>query len=247
MASGQDRTARDRLILALDTGSAGEARQLIEELRDYVGLFKVGLELFCRTGPALLAELHREAVPVFFDGKFMDIPNTVARATAAITACGVSMFNVHASGGSKMMQAAVEAAAKTCHENGLGKPISLAVTVLTSLGDSDLSDQLGVMSAVEDQVCRLALLAKQAGLDGVVASAGEVVRLREVCGADFVLVTPGVRPAWSSQDDQVRVVTPAAAMRFGSDYVVIGRPITSASDRRDAAKRVLEEMEKALA
>jgi orotidine-5'-phosphate decarboxylase len=234
------------LILAVDCASAKEARQLIGELRDYVGLFKVGLELFSRTGPALLEELHREGVPVFFDGKFMDIPNTVARATEAITSVGVSMFNVHASGGSRMMQAAVEASSKTCAEKGLAKPISLAVTVLTSLGDADLNAELGIPATVEQQVCRLALLARNAGMDGVVASAGEVARLREVCGADFVLVTPGLRPAWASKDDQVRVVTPADAMRFGSDYVVIGRPITAAADRRDAAQRVLEEMQAAL-
>jgi len=247
LARGHERAAKDRLILALDTVSALEARRLIDELRVYVGLFKVGLELFSRTGPALLEELHRDGVPVFFDGKFMDIPNTVARATEAIASIGVSMFNVHASGGSRMMQAAVQASAQACAGKRHPKPISLAVTVLTSLADADLNDELGVSANVEQQVCRLALLAKNAGMDGVVAAASEVVKLREVCGPDFLLVTPGLRPAWASKDDQVRVVTPADAMRFGSDYVVIGRPITAAADRREAAQRVLEEMEAVLA
>lgn len=245
--TGQSRqAARNRLILALDTSSAVDARSLIEQLHEFVGIFKVGLELFSSAGPGLLEELHREGIPVFFDGKFMDIPNTVARATEAVVRRGVFMFNVHASGGARMMRAAVEAAGRASQQNALVKPLSLAVTVLTSLGQAELTDELGIAAALEDQVVRLALLAKASGMNGVVASAAEVLRLREACGPDFVLVTPGVRPSWSVANDQVRVVTPAEAVRLGSDYVVVGRPVTAAADRRDAARRVLEEMEEAL-
>lgn len=247
LLAGQSReAARKRLILALDTSSAGDARRLIEEMREFVGIFKVGLELFSSAGPDFLEELHREGIPVFFDGKFMDIPNTVARATEAVVRRGVFMFNVHASGGAKMMRAAAEAAARVSDENALKRPLSLAVTVLTSLGEAELKDELGIPAAVEDQVVRLALLAKESGMDGVVASAAEVLPLRAALGPDFVLVTPGVRPSWAAANDQVRVVTPAEAMSLGSDYVVVGRPITAAADRRDAARRVLEEMEEGL-
>lgn len=238
--------ARDRVILALDTATLAEAQNLIDELREYVGVFKVGLQLFCNEGPSLFEALHKDGISVFFDGKFHDIPNTVAKATEAIVARGVWMFNVHTSGGAKMMKATVEACDATCKTTGMKRPKVIAVTVLTSIGQETLQGELGIQCTVDDQVRRLALLAKSAGLDGVVASAAEVPVLREACGPDFLLVTPGVRPAWAGADDQARIVTPHQAIKDGADYLVIGRPITGAADRRDAAKRIVEEIEQAL-
>lgn len=241
-----DLSTKDKLILALDTETADQALQLIEELREYVGVFKVGLQLFCNAGPALLDRLNAEGVPVFFDGKFMDIPNTVAGATQAIVRRGVWMFNVHAHGGTKMMRAAVEACEAVCQETGALRPKIIAVTVLTSLGGAELKEEIGVERPLDRQVCALARLAKDAGLDGVVASAAEVSALRQACGADFLLVTPGVRPTWAAGNDQTRIVTPGDAIKVGADYLVVGRPVTGAKDRRDAAKRILDEMAAAL-
>lgn len=238
--------AKERLILALDTDTVDDARRMIEELRSHVGVFKIGLQLFCNEGPALFEKLSADAVPIFFDGKFHDIPNTVAGAAAAIAARQVWMMNVHASGGKKMIKAAVDACQKVSLKLSIQRPKLIAVTVLTSIGQECLTDELGVPAKVDDQVCRLALLAKEAGADGVVASASEVVVLRQACGDDFMLVTPGVRPAWAGADDQSRIVTPFQAIKDGADYLVIGRPITAAADRRQAAARIIEEIEEAM-
>jgi orotidine-5'-phosphate decarboxylase len=245
-SSLKDVKAHDRLILALDTPTLDAARVLIDQLRDYVGVFKVGLQLFSSHGPALFETLHKDGVQVFFDGKFHDIPNTVAGATEAIVARGVWMFNVHASGGSKMMKAAVAACETSCQATGKPRPKAVAVTVLTSIAAETMNGELGVGGSVDTQVRRLALLARQSGMDGVVASAAEVPILREACGPDFLLVTPGVRPQWSGADDQARIVTPYQAIKDGSDYLVIGRPIVAAQDRVDAAKRIAAEVAEAL-
>lgn len=242
----KDVKAKDRVILALDTPTLDEARRLIDELREHVGVFKVGLQLFSSHGPALIETLHHDSVAIFFDGKFHDIPNTVAGATEAIVARGVWMFNVHASGGSRMMRAAVTASEETCRKTGKQRPKAIAVTVLTSIAAETLNSELGVGCTVDSQVQRLAVLAQQSGMDGVVASAAEVPILRKACGQDFLLVTPGVRPQWAGADDQARIVTPYQAVKDGSDYLVIGRPITAAKDRVDAAKRIAAEIADAL-
>ena len=240
------KSARERLILALDADTLDEALRLIDELREFVGVFKVGLQLFCNLGPSLFETLHAENISVFFDGKFLDIPNTVAGATRAIVSRSVEMFNVHATGGSAMLRATVEACEEICRQAGVRRPKVLGVTVLTSLGPAVLRDELGLAASLEEQVCRLALLAQRCRLDGVVASAWELCRLREACGPGFLLVTPGVRPTWSAADDQSRIVTPAQAIKDGADYLVVGRPITAAKDRRDAARRIVAEMQEAL-
>ncbi|HEY9786678.1 MAG TPA: orotidine-5'-phosphate decarboxylase [Candidatus Obscuribacterales bacterium] len=234
-------SAKDRLIVALDVPTMEEALALVDELQEDVGVFKVGLELFSSCGVALLTELARRGVPVFFDGKFHDIPNTVASASRAIVSHQVKMFNVHAQGGSAMMKAACEAA-RNAAPHGL-KPIVIAVTVLTSISEEILEGELGMSRPLEATVERLAVLAKSSGLDGVVASAKEVPAIRRALGDDFVIVTPGIRPEWAAADDQKRIVTPGQAMELGSDYIVVGRPITRAADKRDAARRIVEEME----
>lgn len=233
---------KERLIIALDVASMDEALALVDELTGEVGLFKVGLELFTNCGTKLLDELKRLEAPVFFDGKFHDIPNTVTAASREIARKGVEMFNVHASGGGEMIHAARKAADEAAALAGVKSPILLAVTVLTSMSQEVLTKELGITEPVEVVVARYATLAKSAGANGVVASAKEVKVIREACGSDFLIVTPGIRPSWASDDDQKRIVTPKQAVELGADYVVVGRPITKAANRKDAAKRVAEEL-----
>lgn len=244
--SNQVMDARKRLILALDVSSINEAHRLVDELRDFVGMFKIGLELFSACGPAVLELATKEKLPIFFDGKFCDIPNTVYGACRAIASHGVTMLNVHATGGSKMIRAASDACDSVAKELGVARPTLLAVTVLTSLDQNWLTSELGVSRSVEEQVCYLARLAQDNGADGVVASASEVKLVRKTCGAKFSIVTPGIRPKWAALNDQSRIVTPSDAIANGADYLVIGRPITHAAHRVDAAKRIVNEMNEAL-
>ncbi len=230
---------KEKLIVALDVPTLTEAQHLADELRGEVGMFKVGLELYSREGLGLLSWFSKESLPVFFDGKFHDIPNTVGAASAAVVSHGVKMFNVHAAGGAKMIGAAAEAAGNA---NG-AKPILLAVTILTSMSQQVMNEEIGIAGQVDAQVKKLALLAQVAGADGVVASAEEAALIRQCCGKDFVIVTPGIRPSWAGHDDQKRVMTPKEAIANGADYIVVGRPIVKASDRKDAARRIVEELE----
>ena len=228
--------AAERLTIALDVAQAKAALRLAEELRDRAGLFKVGLELFSAAGPALVRELVELGVGVFLDLKFHDIPNTVAAAVKAAAELGVGMMTVHASGGSKMLKAAVEAAAQSP-----AKPIILAVTVLTSVSDSDLQE-LGVAGNVTSQVLRLGALARAAGCGGLVASAQEAQELRRELGEGFAIVTPGIRPAGSAAGDQARVVTPSDAIAAGATYLVVGRPILDAPDPAKAAEQMVQDL-----
>lgn len=239
--------AKDKLIVALDTSDLETAKRLIDELRDHTGMFKAGLELFTHSGTKVFELIEKEGIKVFFDGKFMDIPNTVARAAANIAAQKIAMLNIHASGGLAMMKAAAEAVRDQADKSKIEKPILIAVTVLTSVDADALKNELSVGIPVEDHVVKLATLTKQAGLDGVVASAREAQLIRTALGPDFIIVTPGIRPAWASTDDQARIVTPSQAVKNGSDYLVVGRPITGADNKKEAATRVVEEMEEALA
>lgn len=235
-------TAKDRLIVALDVSTLDEAKKLIDELRDDVGMFKVGLEIFTSCGTELFDLIATERLKVFFDSKFMDIPNTVAGASRALGRRGMAMFNVHAMGGGEMMKAAARAAREGAAEAGVQAPLSLAVTILTSISDATLRE-LSIENNIARLVPHLALVARQSGIDGVVASAQEIESIRKACGQDFLIVTPGIRPSWSAADDQARIVTPADAVKRGVDYIVVGRPITRAQDRRDAARRIVNEME----
>lgn len=231
---------KDRLIVALDVSHEEKARTLVQSLGESVRFYKVGKELFTAVGPSIVRELVDGGKKVFLDLKFHDIPNTVAGAVRTASALGVSMLTVHASGGSKMLKAATEAAAQSG-----ARPVVLAVTVLTSLGSEELAE-VGMDSDVEAQVSRLAGLALNAGCGGIVASAQEASRLRRSFGAAFTLVTPGIRPAGAAAADQARVVTPVDAIRAGATYLVVGRPISASDNPRGAALAISEQIQGAL-
>ena len=237
--------SRDKIIVALDVAGAGVALRLAEELHGHVGMFKVGFEVFTGEGPMLPRHLLAAGERVFLDLKFHDIPNTVRAAAQQAAAMGVSLVNVHASGGRKMMEAALEgvrAAAKSPEQAPSTKV--LAVTVLTSLAAQDLAE-VGLQGSPEEVVVRLARLAQAAGLDGVVASPQEIAAIRAACGPNFLIVTPGIRPAAAANDDQARIATPASALRAGADYLVIGRPITRDPNPAAAADAIAAEMDAA--
>jgi orotidine-5'-phosphate decarboxylase len=227
-------TPQERLIVALDVPDRRCAEGLVAALTGHVGMFKVGSQLFTAAGPDFVAGLVKRGAPVFLDLKYHDIPNTVASAVAAASTLGVSLLDVHALGGLEMMRAAV--AARTTSATRL-----LAITVLTSHDAASL-ERLGLLEGIPATVRRLALLAREAGMDGVVASPQEVGLVREACGPDFLVVTPGIRPSGASLGDQARPATPAAAIRAGSSYLVVGRPITEAADPAAAARAILAEM-----
>ena len=233
----------DQLLIALDVPTGGEALRLADLLRGSVGGFKIGSQLFTAEGPAIVRTLTDRGDRVFLDLKFHDIPNTVANAVAAATSLGVWMVNVHASGGTKMMQAAIEAARRTANAEGRQAPLVIAVTVLTSMTAAAMSEA-GTNGPVIDQVSRLARLAREAGLDGVVASPQETSVIRSLCGPEFAIVTPGIRggAAVTSKDDQERTMTAAAAIAAGSSYLVVGRPVIAAPDPRAAAEKIAEEV-----
>jgi orotidine-5'-phosphate decarboxylase len=234
-------TIRHRLIVALDVETRDEAEEMVRTLRAEVGVFKVGKQLFLHSGPEVVRMIHRHGGEVFLDLKFHDIPHTVARAGIEAARLGVRFFDVHASGSFDMMERTHAEVGRACRREGLRKPKILAVTVLTSLGKSDLR-RVGVADRVEDQVGRLARLAKKAGMDGVVASPLEIARIRRECGRGFLIVTPGVRPASQGHDDQKRVMTPGEAMRLGADYLVVGRPIREAADPLAVVRELVADM-----
>jgi len=228
---------KDRLIVALDFPEPGRAREIVERLAGRVGVFKVGSQLFTAAGPDLVREIVGRGEKVFLDLKYHDIPNTVANAVSEACQLGVAFVDVHALGGRQMMEAAVGALP------ALGARL-LAITVLTSHDDETLGE-IGVSEKMPAAVQRLALLARDAGVDGVVASPHEVAAIRQACGPGFVIVTPGIRPAGSARDDQSRAATPSAALAAGADYLVVGRPILEASDPVAAAEAVVAEISRA--
>lgn len=259
---------KDRIIAALDVSSAYDAEILLQEIREHIGCAKVGLELLTAEGaPHVVQTMRAFGARVFYDGKFMDIPNTVAAAVRAVTKLGVDMLNVHCLGGPAMMKAAAEAAAREAEVLGIPRPKVLGVTILTSLNDGDLRamgvearvgpDDFSFKLAEQDQadveiiVTRLARLAKECGLDGVITSPQEIAAIRQECGAGFLIVTPGVRPEWAATQDQKRVMTPGDAIRAGADYLVIGRPITKPpaeiGSPLDAVRNIVDEIAGALA
>jgi orotidine-5'-phosphate decarboxylase len=227
---------KDRLIVALDVSGATEARQIVQAIGEAATTYKIGKQLFTAEGPQVVRDLVASGRKVFLDLKYHDIPNTAAAAVRSAAELGVSMMTVHASGGSKMLRAAVEAASQTS-----AKPMLLAVTVLTSLSDSDLQE-LGIAENVLTQVLRLGALARAAGCGGLVASAQETRELRKALGEGFAIVTPGVRPAGASAGDQARVVTPKEAIAAGATYLVVGRPILEAPDPAKAAQQIADEI-----
>lgn len=237
------RNPRDRLIIALDVQSRARALELVEQLKDLVGMFKIGSQLFTAEGPDLVREMIRRGANIFLDLKFHDIPSTVAKAGIEAMRLGVAMFNVHASGGAEMMRAVAQAVHDTAEREGRQRPLILAVTVLTSLMPQELK-QVFVAERIDRVVTGLAKLAAESGLDGVVSSPQEAMLIRhQVNRPDFVILTPGIRPAWAPAHDQKRVLTPTEALQEGADYIVVGRPVTDSDDPPTAARRVLSEIE----
>lgn len=238
--------AKDKLVLALDVDTKEEAKEMVYELKEYVGTFKIGLQLFSKEGPEIVKMIQGEGCRVFFDGKFHDIPNTVAKASANVVKLGVNIFDVHITGGSKMLKASSDMAKTTALEMGLSNPIILGISVLSSIDQQLLTNELKIRMDINEYVVKLALLAKQNGLTGVVASVNESQNIRKACGEDFIILCPGIRPSWAAVNDQKRIATPSEAIKNGADLLVVGRPITSQSDRISASKRILEEIEEAL-
>jgi len=221
------------IVVALDYPTPKQAIEMAKQLDPTKCRVKVGKELFTASGPAILEQLHKLDFDVFLDLKFHDIPNTCAGAVAAAAELGVWMVNVHASGGERMMTAAAEAIANKQH-----KPLLIAVTVLTSMEQSDLAG-IGLDTTPQQQVERLAKLSKQSGMDGVVSSAQEIELIKNICGQDFLTITPGIRPAGSAAGDQRRIMTPQEAVNVGGDYLVIGRPITQADNPKQSCLDII--------
>ncbi len=232
---------RERILVAIDTPDLTRAAALAQDLKGLVGGIKLGKEFFTAHGPDG-ARAVASGQPLFLDLKFHDIPNTVAGAIRASCHLHPLIVNVHASGGRAMMEAAAEAAREASEDLEIERPAVIGVTLMTSLDDGDLAD-VGFKGPMEERVVALARLAQESGLDGVVCSAREIGAIRKACGPDFLLVVPGIRPAWAGSDDQKRIMTPAQAVAEGADYLVIGRPITGSGDPAAAARRVAEELE----
>jgi orotidine-5'-phosphate decarboxylase len=230
---GNTNKAGERFIVALDFGDPGEALDVVSDLAGDIAMFKVGLQLYTAAGPEIVGAIQNARAEVFLDLKLYDIPNTVARAVEAAGDLGVRMLTLHLSGGRPMLERAVAAAPPDL--------LLLGVTVLTS-SDAETLRETGVQSELEDQVVRLASLGASAGIRGLVASPHEVRRLRRDVNEKMIIVTPGVRPSWAGADDQKRVATPREALDNGADYLVIGRPITAAEDRRAAVRRIIAEL-----
>jgi len=235
-------TARDRIALALDVDNDHDALAIVAELKDSVGVFKVGHQLFTAYGPDIVRRIIGMGGRVFLDLKYHDIPNTVAKASAEAVKLGVSIFNVHSLGGIDMMKAAAESAKETAEKYNLPAPMVLAVTILTSMDEKSMRKELKITRSLQREVAHLARLAQRAGMHGVVASPQEIKMLRRAVRGAFVILTPGVRPAWADKDDQKRVMTPREAVKAGADYIVVGRPVLKAMDRKAAVEKILEEI-----
>ena len=231
---------KDRIIIALDYPDRASALRLVEQVSGLVGMFKIGLQLFTAEGPGLVREIIEAGERVFLDLKFHDIPNTAGGAARSAARLGVSIFNLHVLGGGEMMRAAARAVADSAEPSS--RPLLLGVTVLTSMDAANLSD-VGIDSEVESEVVRLATLARDSGLDGVVASPREIRLIRErVASERFIILAPGIRPEWSEAGDQKRVATPSQALKAGADYIVIGRAVTASEEPRGAVSRILDEV-----
>ena len=234
---------RNSLVVALDVDTAAQALTLVEQLRGVAGMFKVGKQLFTAAGPDIVRQIIALGESVFLDLKFHDIPNTVAKAGIEAARLGVSIFNVHASGGSQMLRTVAQEVAAAADKEGLARPLILGVTVLTSQTPEAFAE-LGIARSLAEQVIHLAKMCDAAGLDGVVASPHEIAPLRQaVANPNFVVLTPGVRPAGAALNDQARVMTPGEAMQAGASFLVVGRPIIAANDPRAAAEKIIEEIE----
>jgi orotidine-5'-phosphate decarboxylase len=232
---------KDRIIFALDVEHFGEAQRWVNLLKDHVGTFKVGKQLFTHAGPKVVDMIRQKGEKVFLDLKFHDIPNTVAKAGEEATKLNVFMFNLHALGGFEMMRKTVESSKATAKSLGIPQPLILAVTILTSMDEESLKE-VGVQVPLLEEVGRLASVSLKAGVDGVVASPREIGIIRERCGEKFLIVTPGIRHPSAKRDDQKRTMSPKEAMAAGANYLVIGRPIKEAKDPLEAAQKIIDDI-----
>lgn len=233
----------ERLIVALDVSTAKEALKIVDSLDNTVSFYKVGMQLYNSEGPEIVRQITGRGKKVFVDLKFHDIPNTAAQAGGVLTRLGVSIFNLHAAGGTIMMKETLAKAQEEAAKLGVERPKIIAVTVLTSMNQQQFEQDLGYQVAIRDKVRQWSLMAKEAGMDGVVASAEELPMIRESCGEDFLVVTPGIRPAWAASNDQQRIVTPKDAIKMGASHIVVGRPIYGGENPQQAALKILAEME----
>lgn len=239
-------TVKDRIILALDVDDLDEAEKLVIELKDYVGYFKVGLQLFTSFGFSAVKMIKDNGAKVYCDLKFHDIPNTVSHACSNLIKHNINFFNLHLQGGSKMVSQVVKTAKDTAKNLGIDPPTILGISLLSSFGQRTLTEELGVEKNIEDYIMQLTKLAKDNGLNGIVAGASESKRIRKECGEDFIILCPATRPTWAAVNDQVRVDTPTEAIKAGVDFLVIGRPITDAKDKVAAVKLISDEISSAL-
>lgn len=230
-----------RLIAALDVNTFAEVKEVTAELGELVQYYKVGMQLYYSQGNDVLAYLKQQHKNIFLDLKLHDIPNTVAKSAAVLSRLGVTLLTLHALGGPSMLKATCQSVRETASELGIIPPKLLAVTILTSMNQQELA-RIGCDLSVEQEVLKLASMAQEAGVDGIVASPQEASTIRKLCGPDFLIVTPGIRPAGAALNDQNRIATPAQALAAGASHLVIGRPILAAQDRRLAAKQIREEM-----
>lgn len=233
---------KEKLVLALDVEDIKEAKTLVDELSNYIGTFKVGLQLFCGYGLEIIDYIKQKNSNFFLDVKLHDIPNTVEKASYNVIKNGANFFNVHATGGIEMMKAAYKGANEAAEKYNRKKPLILAVTVLTSISQEVLKNELSNNKSVEDFVIQLAKNARAAGLDGVVASPKELKAIKCELGDDFIVLTPGIRPKWSLTDDQKRIATPSSAIQDGADYIVLGRAVTKAENKIDAIEKIYKEI-----
>jgi len=232
---------KDKIIFAMDVDHFSEAQRWVNLLKNRVGMFKVGKQLFTHAGPKVVDMIHQKGQKVFLDLKYHDIPNTVVKAGEEATKLNVTMFNLHALGGLEMMRKTVDASKAMAKSLGIPKPIIVAVTILTSMDESALKE-VGVQGPLLEEVGRLALLASKAGVDGVVASPHEIGVIRERCGQKFLIVTPGIRAPSDKKDDQKRTLSPKEAISAGANYLVIGRPIKEAKDPIEAVQKIIEDI-----
>ena len=243
MSIQKPKSANERIILALDVNTLEETEKLVEELKDYVGYFKVGLQLFTSCGFESVNLIKKLGGKVFFDGKFHDIPNTVAKASANLVRNGIDFFDVHIKGGSKMLKTTVKLAKETAKRYELSQPSIFGVTLLSSFGQRTLTEELSVNTNIEEYVEHLTKVAIDSGLDGIIAGAEETLKLKEKFGEGLIVMCPAIRPTWSVVNDQIRVVTPSFAIKQGVDYMIVGRPVTDAKNPKDAINLILDEIE----
>lgn len=238
--------AKERIILALDVDNLEDTKQLVTELKDYVGYFKVGLQLFTSCGFEATKLIRELGGKVYCDLKFHDIPNTVAHACSNLVKHEIDFFNIHIQGGSKMVAQAVKSSKETAKKLNINPPTILGISLLSSFGQRTLTQELCVVKNIEEYILQLTQIAKDNGLDGIVAGASEARKIRKQIGDDFIILCPATRPTWSAVNDQVRVDTPTEAIKAGVDYLVIGRPITDADDKVAATKLIIDEITTAL-